>query len=196
MKNRFHVFTITVLMLCSTIAIAAREPEVNVSSPGENKLMMKLFTHEESALIRIMDKEGNLLFSEKTGTSALYQKIFDFKTLNNGSYIIEIEGENSIQLVYFNLSKGKLIITEDVITTYKPVIRLKGNMADFQLLNTSEEKVKVTFYDQKGQLLLRHAPEPGIRVEKRFNLSELEPGSYSMSVQVGERSYLKKIVIE
>jgi hypothetical protein len=196
MKNRLHVLMFTAMILLSSTAFAVREPNVNVSSQGENKLVMKLLTHEESTSVRIKDENGILLFSEKTGSESLYQKVFDMGTLKEGSYIIEVEGEHTIQLVFFNVSKGKLVLTEDIKTTYKPVIRLKEGLVDLQLLNVSEEPVKITFYNNSGNVLLRHAPETDIRLEKRFNLGELSPGTYSMNIQVGERSYLKQIVID
>ncbi len=190
MKNRLHVLMFTAMILLSSTAFAVREPNVNVSSQGENKLVMKLLTHEESTSVRIKDENGILLFSEKTGSESLYQKVFDMGTLKEGSYIIEVEGEHTIQLVFFNVSKGKLVLTD------KPVIRLKEGLVDLQLLNVSEEPVKITFYNNSGNVLLRHAPETDIRLEKRFNLGELSPGTYSMNIQVGERSYLKQIVID
>ncbi len=195
MKNRFHVLLISALILGSTSVFAAREPQVNVVSQGDNKLMMELFMYEASATVRIVDGNGYLLFSEKTGQNPQYAKVFDMATLPEGSYRFEVEGENTIQIIDFKVKESKLNLLGEMETYYKPVIRQKDKVADLQLFNASEQPVSVTFRNADGQLLLRHAPEAAIRIEKRFDLAQLAPGTYSMTVQVGKRIYQKQLLI-
>lgn len=195
MKNRFHVLLISALILGSTSVFAAREPQVNVVSQGDNKLMMELFMYEASAVVRIVDEKGYLLFSEKTGQNPQYAKVFDMEPLPEGSYRFEVEGENTIQIIDFKVNKSKLKLIGEMVTYYKPVIRQKGEVADLQLFNASEQPVSVTFRNADGQLLLRHAPKTALRIEERFDLAELTPGSYSMTVQVGKKIYQKQLMI-
>ncbi len=195
MKNRFYVFLLAAFTFCAT-SLFAREPEVNIVSKGDNKLLMELFTHEASAVIRILDANGYLLFSEKTGETPQYSMVFDMAPLPEGSYRFEVEGENTIQVIDFQVRKSKLTLIGDAGTYFKPVISQKGKQADLQLLNIANQPVIVTFRDAGGQLLMRHAQEPDVKIEQRFNLAQLSPGLYSMTVQVGDKLYQKKLVIK
>lgn len=186
---------ISAMILCST-SLFAREPEVSVISQGEDKLAMKLFTYEASAVVRILDEKGYLLFSEKTGQNPQYFKIFDMATLPEGAYRFEIEGENAYKLIDFEVHDKRIALIGKTDTIYKPVILQKGDTADLQLMNASEQSVKVSFSDAEGNVLLMDKPDSSLRIEKRFNLAKLERGIYTMTVQVGSKFYHKKLVVK
>lgn len=183
-------------MLFGTATLFAREPIVTVTSQGENKLMMNLFTQDASAMIRIIDANGYVLFSDKTGKDPKYSKIFDLDPLPEGAYHVEVEGENAIQVINFRVENGQLLLTGEEETWYKPVIRQEGASASLQLLNLAGQPVKVSFRSASGQLLMKHnRSEEELRIEQRYNLTELASGNYTMTVQVGTKIYQKQLVI-
>lgn len=196
MKNRLYTLMISAMILCST-SLFAREPEVNVVSQGEDKLAMKLFTYEASAVVRIVDENGYLLFTEKTEKKQpQYAKIFDMATLPAGSYQFEVEGENTYKVIAFTIIDGKVTLTGTPVSYFKPVISQRGDITDLQLLNSAGQDVKVSFSDSKGEVLFVEKPDSSIRIEKRFSLAELERGIYTMTVQVGQKFYHKKLIVQ
>lgn len=188
-QNNKHMKTI--LLFISMVLIT---PHLRASldvSPinGTKKISISLSELKSPTKIELSDQQGIILTSTKV-KSINYQSIFDLTVLPAGKYFLSIQLGTKEWVQPIQLEEDKVNIDKKAIREYfSPVFHLSGNKLDLVLLNQFLSPVEIHILNENGQAIFNEKLGSILRVEKRFDLSTLEAGTYTMVVNAHERNY-------
>lgn len=141
--------------------------------------------HQVNVLIK--ENNGGTVYNEVLSTSKTDRK-FNLKGMAKGTYTLEISDELKITSQQFTISDSDVVVDSAVNTIYKPVVVSKDNKIDVNLLNPSknasikiQDRYEDTIYDER---------QNASSVNKRFDISSLPSGSYSVNIDVDGRTYV------
>ena len=78
-----------------------------------------------------------------------------------------------------------------------PTIKVGDNYVDVMWLNSRVADMSVSFIDSRGgKTVFRDDLKDKIRVEKRYNLSNLDRGSYTVVVSTPDHTHYERLIVE
>lgn len=154
------------------------------------------FPVASDAQLSVRDAYGTLIFSEIYRDITVFAKKIDLASLPKGTYSLEVEGPQKIQVYGVRLSEDQLLIEggkPKVI--FKPAFVQKGNYMDITMLMLDEPKATVQIFSPDGELLLSQFFENTRSLQKRYDASQLPPGTYSFVVSVGGKTFAQNLTV-
>jgi hypothetical protein len=185
----------TLLLFITMVLIAPQlQASLDVSPiSGTKKISISLSELKSPAKIELMDQQGIILTSTKV-KSINYQSIFDLTVLPEGKYFLSIQLASKEWVQPIQLEADKVNIDKKAIREYfSPVFHSSGNKLDLILLNQFLSPVEIYILNENGQAVFNEKLGSVLRVEKRFDLSFLESGTYTMVVNAHDRNYYHTI---
>jgi len=170
---------------------------IQIRVESEKSFSLYLDNLKEKAVeIRIVDKGGRTLISEQIANQQAYAKRFNLMNLPLGLYQIEVESDLSLQIQTLSVKKDSLELAEDRKEIYKPVISQKPDYLDLSLLQLKRANTTLQIRDSYGNVLFSEKVYQFGSIQKRFNLSQLEPGRYTLAVQTSDEWFLKPFEVQ
>lgn len=137
--------------------------------------------------VLIKENNGGTVYNEMLNTGKTDRK-FNLKGMAKGTYTLEISDDLKITSQQFTITESDVVVDKTVNTIFKPVVVSKDNKIDVNLLNLSknasihiQDKYEGTIYSQQQNTS---------SVNKRFDISSLPSGSYSVNIDVDGRTYV------
>ena len=188
MKIFFFLFISTVI---ATLQLSAA---INVSViNGTKKISISLNELHHPAKIELLDQQGIILTTTKVKTLT-YNSIFDLSPLSEGKYFLSILLDNKEWVQPLVIYQENLILDKKAVREYfSPVFKESGNKLDVIMLNQFLSPVEIQILNQDGQPVFNEKMGSVLKVEKRFDLSSLEAGTYTMIINANERNYYHTI---
>jgi len=141
--------------------------------------------------IKIMMEDNTIIFHDRLDTKKSDGIKYNLKNLESGKYSIVLEDEAKRVEETIILFDGKLVEKEAKVI-YKPLIENMGDKIKVNFLSYSGEAV-VSIYNEYGTVyhekFINASP-----LNKLFNISDLNPGTYTM--MVGDTNSSRSITIE
>lgn len=180
-------FLILISMAVCTLPLTAA---IEVSAiNGTKKIAISLNELNNPTKIELLDLQGIILSSTKVKTSN-YNSIFDLSTLPKGKYFLSVFLNNKEWVQPIVITEEKLILDKKAVKEYfSPVFNENGKKLDIVMFNQFLSPVEIQIINQNGQPIFNEKMGSVLRVEKRFDLSTLESGTYTMVVSAHERNY-------
>lgn len=170
------------------------DPFISINTIGsEKKVSLVLKNLKTPTTIRLESVlEGVLLEEEITNTE--YARVLNLNELSTGEYKLVVntgvrETEQPLSITRTGLSLN----INDRKLFFAPVVRLTGQLLDVSLLNNQLTTLKLKIEDAEGLLVFEDEVRNVVKVEKRYNLSKLPVGEYTVVLSVGDKSYVKTI---
>ena len=187
-------FTAMMAFMFATVVGLAKEPKLSLLTEGQSKsLIVELDSENSKTLLKIIDENQNIIFSEKISAST-YTKKFDLNELENGSYYIRLD--DSLRTLIYPISvENKEVKILKRIENTKPVFRKKGSMLFLNLLNLDGTDVKIKVLDGNNRTLFSEVIENESIVTKAFNFETAHEDRYTVVVKDGENTYYENIVV-
>ena len=185
----------TLLLFISMVLITPHlQASLDVSAiSGTKKIAISLSELNSPTKIELLDQQGIILTSTKV-KSINYQSIFDLTVLPEGKYFLSIHLGTKEWVQPIMLEADKVNIDKKAIREYfSPVFHSSGNKLDLVLLNQFLSPVEIHILNENGQAVFNEKLGSVLRVEKRFDLSTLEAGTYTMVVNAHGRNYYHTI---
>ncbi|SMG21862.1 protein of unknown function [Marivirga sericea] len=196
-KIQKTVFAIALVVL-PLMSFADGFPFVKLTSK-ENKMITLRVGSAQSEVtnIRLKNQFGQVVYSETVENVNGILKNFDLKHLESGHYKIELENALNIEVMPITITWDSVRVAHDQFTTvHKPFISLKENgTVDFNFLNLSTKSTSVMITNEKGNVIYKEDLGTSSDIEKRYDLSSLEKGTYQMIVQSGDRNFKQSIAL-
>lgn len=160
---------------------------------GTKKISVTLSELNSPTKIELLDQQGIILTSTKV-KSMNYQSIFDLTVLPEGKYFLSIQLGTKEWVQPIKVEANKVNIDKKAVREYfSPVFHTSGNKLDLVLLNQFLSPVEIHILNENGQTIFNEKLGSVLRVEKRFDLSTLEAGTYTMIVNAHDRNYYHTI---
>ena len=170
------------------------DPFISINTIGsEKKVSLVLKNLKTPTTIRLESAlEGVLLEEEITNTE--YERVLNLNELSTGDYKLVVntgvrETEQPLSITRTGLSLN----INDRKLFFAPVIKTAGQLLDVSLLNNQLTTLKLKIEDAEGLLVFEDEVRNVVKVEKRYNLSKLPVGEYTVVLNVGDKSYIKTI---
>lgn len=131
---------------------------------------------------------------EEEITNTEYARVLNLNELSAGNYKLVVstgvrETEQPISITRTGLSLN----INDRKLFFAPVVRTTGQLLDVSLLNNQLTTLRLKIEDAEGLLVYEDEVRDVVKVEKRYNLSKLPAGEYTVVLSVGDKSYVKTI---
>lgn len=197
-KTRITNFAVVLMLsILPLMSFANGFPFVKLTNNKDKTITLRLGAiQSETIRITLKDNFGQMFYSEQISDKNEFMKKFDLQNLASGNYKFEIENSMNVKVMPIQVNRNDLLIMEeDVAVLHKPYIKMKENgVFDFNLLNLDVEKTTVLITDDKGKVVYKEFLGAKTEFKKRYDISQLAKGNYSVIVNKGDRSYEKSIM--
>ncbi len=166
-------------------------PEVHFKTLVFSKKVSLLISElDDQATLAIYDQEGHELILESI-TRGSYAKIFDLSQLDEGDYSFHLStGLRELEQPFEITSDRLLLDSKNASIVYLPVVRPGENSVDLLVFNQPAQRLKVLILDESGDIVFEErVHQPVTRMQKRYDVSMLERGNYTLQVRTHERIF-------
>lgn len=191
-------YTIAMLSVVGIAYAGVENPGFTIKSTGIKSFYFDMKDlKSKSVEIRLQDVNDIVFFREIVKNPTRVARKFNLVNLPEGAYFLILEDEIKIWIQKLTIGKNGLIIDfESKKEIFKPVIRLKNEHLDVTMLWLEHAVAKIKIADEVGHALYVESINPSGSLQKRFDVSNLEPGKYTFSVRGKGRTFTKDFVIE
>ncbi|WP_299163949.1 hypothetical protein [uncultured Eudoraea sp.] len=187
-------FTAMIAFMFITAVGLAKEPKVSLLTEGQSKsLIVALDSKNNKTILKIIDENQNIIFSEKISVNS-YTKKFDLDKLENGSYLFELD-DSLRTLTYTIRVENEEVKILRRIENNKPIFRKIGAKLYLNLLNLDSKDVEIKVFDSDNRTLFSEVVENENIVSKAFNFETARKDHYTIVVKDGENTYYEDIVV-
>lgn len=193
MKSRITNFLLFMLLLFGKSELQAGTHTIitKIDHAGDQNIALYIEFPEPTAVqLRIRSEQGVLVFEETYPAITIFARKVDLSSLPQGTYAIEVEGPQKINVHQVVLSASELLITSggpEVI--FKPAFRQMGDYFDITLLLLDKQAATLKIYTPDNKLILEQAFKNVQKLEKRFDISRLPAGAYAVIVSTVARTF-------
>lgn len=193
MKNVFKLSVLLLLFVTGVKMEAAEDVDVRVT---EGKVLtVELEDVIKGTVLLIQGKNGEILYKDSLQLNGYYKKAFNLEVIPNGVYYLNLEGENSIRRTEVTKTAEGLKLTgKSSGIIFKPCYKVEESMVKVFLTNPEEKKALFTVFDREGRLVTSMNYNDSV-VRKTFDFSGVPAGDYTINVNVGGRTFSKKLKI-
>ena len=200
MKKVFlNLSAIIVLTVAASGAFAIDDSlySVNVSKSTDSKKVVLNLSDMMAYQVqcRIIDDLGRIIHTDKIKTADVAQMKYDLNELEIGEYTFVIDDLMKVERFKLDVTNEGVDFDNPVADiTYKPVVWLnEDKTADFNLLALNND-VKVELVGAEGILLSEFFKERNV-INKRYDLSDLEEGDYTLKVFIKDEVFYRYLNI-
>ena len=152
-------------------------------------------TEKEMVSVVIADEKGNILMSEKVKQAANFIKRYNMTQLENGAYTMTVTKTTIRTIQPFNLTREGIVMTElEKTEKFIPVVMLKDNKLDVNVLLKTYGNISVNVYDNVGRKLKQEKRSDVLNFHKRYNIAQLPDGAYVVEVTAGDETFYHTVV--
>lgn len=177
-----------------TVTGMAKEPKI-VSNGSTKSFVFELDAASDETTIRLLDSDGNIIYSEQVSKGMAYAKRFDLNNLESGNYYLEVE--DSIKELTYRVALDETgAKVGGLMESTKPVFRKRGDKVFLNLLNLDLQEVEVSVYDSSDRILFSETIKGEQLVQKAFNFEKAYTNSYTVVVKDGDNTYYEEVVVK
>lgn len=162
------------------IATAVEKPKMNVVTLSGDRAVISI-QNEAAALfeLSIHAENGTLVYYKKT-TQPLsnYQKIYDFKNLENGNYTMDVRVNDTRVLKNFEVASGGISVGESKLR-FDPYFAYSDDVLKLTYLNFDQERINLNIFDEDGLVFSTNLGKD-FSIASGYDLSALGEGKYEV----------------
>lgn len=159
----------------------------------EGKTVTVYFNHDktEEISVRIEDRFGFLLHSEKVQSKNRKSRSYNLEQLPAGVYTLKIDSDQKIVTKKIKIDRNSSTLLNEEIS-YKPSSFFKNDRWMVNVLSLGEQ-VDIRILDEAYDEVYAEKVKNENVVAKSYDLSKLEYGVYTLSLTIDNKSYNKVI---
>lgn len=174
-----QIINIVVAVLFTTVSVFANSTEPTIVSNGNMSFTIdSKIWKSEKVDVKISDQFGTTLYSDNQETKKIRQ--YSLENLPLGSYQVTVSNEIKTVVNDITITDSGLIVDFDAETTYKPIIDINANNIDINYMASSPNTVITILAN--GYEIYNDRNNKELQINKRFDISKLQTGSYTLSI--------------
>ncbi|WP_158840510.1 hypothetical protein [Polaribacter sp. L3A8] len=192
--------TIIKTILLVTLMFGTLIGYANENTKSTNAVAVKRVKVEYKAVkighaLTIKNENGITLYKQVIKNSGTYSKTFDLTNLEDGIYTTELEKDFEIVVKKLEVKDGFVtFLKEKNKKIFKPVIRAEGDLVLISKIDFNKQPIKVVLYHDNN--LIHSEKIEGKEILNRvYNVSKREKGTYKVVVYADNRMYVKDLTI-
>ena len=194
----FKKFIIAVVISTGLFAGAYGTPYIKVTSYDAKKFFVIVKSTDSSRVnVSLKDSYDFELYNESYRNNNSYVKGFDLEPLPDGQYFLEIESNETIEKFSLSIRNNWLSIDQESrLVVHKPRVTQKGGKVDVALLNSPDSTLKLSILDKANEVIFQEIVADNGNLSRRYDISQLDPGYYTVLIEVAGRNFRESIYIK
>nr|WP_319572891.1 hypothetical protein [uncultured Draconibacterium sp.] len=173
-------FTTVLALAIVVVATAVEKPKMDIVPLSEDRAVVSILNGAEALFeLSVRSEDGELVYYKQAASPSLtYQKIFDFKNIEDGDYTLDLRVNGTRLTKDFSVSSKGIAVGESKMRV-DPYFGFSDNVLKLTYLNFDQEKLSLNIYDENG---LVYASKLGqdFNIAKGFDLTALAAGKYEV----------------
>ena len=195
MKTMRNLLTIMMVMVSTFVFANDNDPKVKVERVNAKSIAISISGLEaDKTQVQLKSEEGSILYKASSNTEK-FAKRLDLNALPTGNYALEVENDNTFTSTPVVIAEDSAYVNvADQVTIVKPVVLMNGASLDVILPSEAAAEVLVTILDRDMNKLAIQ-PINGESL-KRFDLSKLTAGSYTVKMETKGKSFVQSVSLK
>ena len=179
--------TVLVALMLGTLTSYATGTTLVDKKGTEAKV--ELVNVKKGQRLYIIDSEGEILYQERIKKDGTFIKNFDFTSLKDGLYTLELNKDFQIDITPFSVKSGRAIFkNKEVKTIFKPVVRTTNNKVLVSKFDFEATPLQVTIY-YEGDVIFKETVKGGNVLQRVYKLRKDIKGDYRVVMKANDRTY-------
>jgi hypothetical protein len=189
------VFAINAAVATTPFFIGTTQINVEANKDAKTLLIDLQNLSKDAIKITIKDSDGEVLKSSTTKGEEDITYRLNLAKLPQGVYQISFASSTTEFIQPFEVTEKQVTVSSDLLVEkHKPAFHYNDDKLDINLLNKSKTPVSVVLHDEKGNKVLEDTTTSAdLNYGRRFDLSQLEEGSYDVTVKTNNSTYSYQI---
>jgi len=183
MKTQILILMVSAFSLT---AFANGNPAMNAEK-SKSLLVETSLWKSDKINIQIKEASGVVILDETVKNTKNLRK-YNLKNLPEGTYSLEISNELKITTQEFTIYDNGVLLSSDVKTVYKPVVIWNNEGFDVNLM-TLGNTAFINIQDKDNNIVFAEKLVTPA-VHKRYDISSLASGEYTVTVAMNGRSFV------
>jgi hypothetical protein len=188
-------------ILSTTGALASNGmlPDIVIKKiDGAKKVSVAINNLKRDATINFLDQKGSTLASEVINAEMKpVVKVFNLKNLPAGSYSLVVSTGSKETIQPVTITKDDIFVEEGLRQVYLvPTIKIGDDYVDVSWLNGRISDMNVEIRDTQGRTIFEDELNNVLKVERRYNIEQLERGDYTMIVSTPFKKYYQRLKVD
>ena len=189
MKTIKRKVLVVVFMLGAFVNYAENDNDFNRIVNAE-KVRVAFKDVKKGHQLTIKDEKGIELHSETASRTGLISKVFDFSSLNDGTYTLELNKDFEIIVTTLEVKNNKVIFNEDSEKIiFKPVFRNKENVLMISKISFDKKPSKISLY-YNDEIIYSETVKSEDIFNRVYKLDKEVKGDYKVIIYNNNRSFL------
>ena len=143
---------------------------------------------KEEVTVSLEGDEGTFI-SDKVKGQPTFSKKYNLSNLESGNYRIVVRKKASKTVQPFALTNKNVVLFEsERKEKFLPSLEQKGSKMDVNVLLGKYSNIKVNIYDNEGRNVYNDINYVVLKLNKRYDLSRLAKGAYTVEVVAGDET--------
>jgi hypothetical protein len=193
--KKISLFIITIFFGAAT-AFASGKPAMNIIPLIADRVLVAMEQEKSSPVeVRVTDENGRLVFYKSVrSANSDYRKIYDLSALENGSYNVVFNIDNTRVKRTIELNDDRVVVG-DIHYSYDPTFLFDNDNLKVTYLNFDEEDFMLKLY-RNGQMVFESKLGNDFALTRGFNLSRLDNGNYDVVLASVNKEYYHTVRID
>lgn len=189
----------TILVLGALISGTTIYANGITTMPSEKPGKVTRVTFEnvnKGARLLLKDSNGQILYSERISKEGSYTKNYDLSEFPVGDYSFEIDKKGFISIYPISVQKESVeMLSAQNLRIAKPSVSVNDNRAYLTRLGTESQTIDVSIYFEGQDLAFSEEITREGEVERIYDFSTSESGSYLFSIDADNRTFNETVYI-
>ncbi len=164
---------------------------------GYKQVAVELSGFNGPVLVNLLDGTGYSLMEETVPAGAQFAKVLDLAALPVGTYTIAVSSERREIRQPLRITAADVILYEGQRVEYfAPALRLQERYLDLTWFNTRVANLELSILETDGTEVFNDNLRDIVRVERRYNLSNLRRGRYTVRVTTPFKTHFQTIELK
>ena len=152
----------------------------------------------EDATVKLRSNVEGVLWTLSQEKESAKNQILNLENLENGRYevVVSTPTREIIQPLMIAAQGVEVIRTERKEFFSPAVVTKEGSIVDLTFLNSTSSNVEVEIKDVDGNTVFTDLYENALQVHRRYQMSKLAAGSYTLLVKTPERFHYKQFRLD
>jgi YbbR domain-containing protein len=156
----------------------------------QNKRVLLETTNPQKQIVHLQIFEASTLeqvYHAKLTRDIHYKRSYDLSGLSEGNYLVKVVFDNRVFVKEIQLGSNFPVLIREAVYD-EPRFSQDGRSLEITLSNHMDEKVGVSF-SRDTETFFKDEPVYSGTIRRKYDLTNLEPGFYSVEVSAGDRYY-------
>lgn len=176
------------------IATAVEKPKMNVVPLTPDRAVVSIHNNEAAVFeLSIVANNGDLVYYKQSAKPLnSYQKVYDFKELENGNYTLTLKVNDTRLSKEFEVATSGIYVGESKMR-FDPYFAFSDDVLKLSYLNFDGENYALNIYDENG-LVYKTKLGSDFNMVNGYDLSALASGSYNVVLSSANSEFTYSLV--